>query len=188
MIKSRLQCWRLEFDPWVRKILWRRKWQPTPVFLPGESHGLRSLAGYSPGVAKSQTRLPTKHNGQLGLLGAEPLWLGGCRVHFSQSWWPRGPRSRPWRRILYLPRFADGAFLPSPAAGGAGSPWALSEGPVPARSAAAVPLDGMSPRLVTAWCRPALRREGGLSSHRCPRGFRTDPKQSVEHPCLHARI
>ena len=39
---------RLGFDPWVRKIPWRRKWQPTPVFLPGESHGQRSLEGYSP--------------------------------------------------------------------------------------------------------------------------------------------
>ena len=36
------------FNPWVGKIPWRRKWQPTPVFLPGESHGQRSLAGYSP--------------------------------------------------------------------------------------------------------------------------------------------
>ena len=35
-------------ETWVGKILWRRKWQPTPVFLPGESHGQRSLAGYSP--------------------------------------------------------------------------------------------------------------------------------------------
>ena len=34
------------FDPWIRKIPWRRKWQPTPVFLPGESHGQRSLVGY----------------------------------------------------------------------------------------------------------------------------------------------
>ena len=42
------QCRRPGFDPWVRKILWRRKWQPTPVFLPGESHGWRSLVGYSP--------------------------------------------------------------------------------------------------------------------------------------------
>ena len=32
---------------WVRKISWRRKWPPTPVFFPGESHGHRSLAGYS---------------------------------------------------------------------------------------------------------------------------------------------
>ena len=36
------------FDPWVREIPWRRNWQPTPVFLPGESHGQRSLGGYSP--------------------------------------------------------------------------------------------------------------------------------------------
>ena len=45
------QCrWRKrrEFNPWVRKIPWRRKWQPTPVFLPGESHGQRCLEGYCP--------------------------------------------------------------------------------------------------------------------------------------------
>ena len=36
------------FDPWVGKILWRREWQPTLVFLPGEFHGQRSLAGHSP--------------------------------------------------------------------------------------------------------------------------------------------
>jgi len=36
---------RCGFDPWIP---WRRAWQPTPVFLPGESHGQRSLAGYSP--------------------------------------------------------------------------------------------------------------------------------------------
>ena len=37
-----------EFDPRVRKLPWRRAWQPTPVSLPGESHGQRSLVGYSP--------------------------------------------------------------------------------------------------------------------------------------------
>ena len=36
------------FNPWVRTIPWRRKWQPTPVFLPGESLGQKSLAGSSP--------------------------------------------------------------------------------------------------------------------------------------------
>ena len=36
------------FDPWVRKILWRRAWQPIPVFLPGESHGQRRLVGSNP--------------------------------------------------------------------------------------------------------------------------------------------
>ena len=35
-------------SPWVGKVLWRRAWQPTPVLLPGESHGQRSLVGYSP--------------------------------------------------------------------------------------------------------------------------------------------
>ena len=35
-------------DPWVRKIPWRRAWQYTPVFLPGQSHGQKSLVGYSP--------------------------------------------------------------------------------------------------------------------------------------------
>ena len=43
-----LQCGKPGFDPWIGKIPWRRKWQPTPVFLPGESHGKWSLAGYSP--------------------------------------------------------------------------------------------------------------------------------------------
>ena len=37
-----------QFNSWVRKILWRRKWQSTPVLLPRKSHGQRSLVGYSP--------------------------------------------------------------------------------------------------------------------------------------------
>ena len=49
---SCLQCGRPGFDPRVGKILWRRKWQPTPVLLPGKSHGRRSLVGYSPGGSK----------------------------------------------------------------------------------------------------------------------------------------
>ena len=39
---------RHSFAPWVRKIPWRTAWQPTPVFLPRESHGQRSLVGYGP--------------------------------------------------------------------------------------------------------------------------------------------
>jgi len=43
------RCRRRWFDPWVAgKIPWWRKWKPTPIFLPGESHGQRSMAGYSP--------------------------------------------------------------------------------------------------------------------------------------------
>ena len=43
-----LQCGRPGFDPWARKIPWRREWLPTPIFLPREFHGQRSLVGYSP--------------------------------------------------------------------------------------------------------------------------------------------
>ena len=46
--KPTCQCRRCGFDPWVGKIPWRRKWQPTPIFLPGKFHGQESLEGYSP--------------------------------------------------------------------------------------------------------------------------------------------
>ena len=48
MIKHLSAVRRPGFDPWVGKMPWRRKWQPTPVLLPGKSHGWRSLVGYSP--------------------------------------------------------------------------------------------------------------------------------------------
>ena len=38
----------VEFNPWVRKVTWKRRWQSTPVFLPGKSRRQRSLVGYSP--------------------------------------------------------------------------------------------------------------------------------------------
>ena len=43
-----LECGRPRFNPWVGKIPWSRKWQPIPVFLLGEFHGRKSLAGYRP--------------------------------------------------------------------------------------------------------------------------------------------
>ena len=61
--KACLQCGRPGFGPWVGKIRWRRKWQSTPVLLPGKCHGQRSLVGYSPwGHKQSDT------NEQLHLL------------------------------------------------------------------------------------------------------------------------
>ena len=52
------QCRRHGFDPWVEKSPWRRIWQPTPVFLPRKSHGLRNQVGLQPmGLQKSQTWL-----------------------------------------------------------------------------------------------------------------------------------
>ena len=48
MVKNLPAMGRPEFDPWVGKIPWRRAWQPTPVSLPGEFHGQKNLASYSP--------------------------------------------------------------------------------------------------------------------------------------------
>ena len=51
------QCRRHGFDPWVGMILWRRKWQPTLVSLPGKSHGQRSLGATVHDIAKTQAQL-----------------------------------------------------------------------------------------------------------------------------------
>ena len=58
-----------QFDPWVGKIPWRRKWQPTPVFLPGESHGQRSLVGYSSQGLKESDRTERLHFHYITQLG-----------------------------------------------------------------------------------------------------------------------
>ena len=58
--KYTYQWRRPELDPWVRKTPWRRAWQPTPVFLPGESDGQRSLADYSPWNKKRVEPVATK--------------------------------------------------------------------------------------------------------------------------------
>ena len=73
-LKVCLQCQRPEFDPWVRKIPWRRKWQPTPVFLPGKSHGWRSLVGYSPwGYYESDTTERLHFHFQVGHLSFQGI-------------------------------------------------------------------------------------------------------------------
>ena len=46
MVKNLPAMQEIKFDPWIRKLSWRREWLFTPVFLPGECHGLRSLVGY----------------------------------------------------------------------------------------------------------------------------------------------
>ena len=62
MVKHLSALWRPGLDPWVGKILWRRAWQPTPVFSPGEFHGQRSLEGCSPwGRTEVDTTEATEH-------------------------------------------------------------------------------------------------------------------------------
>ena len=57
------RCRRHRFDCWVRKIPWRKAWQPTPVFLPGECHRQRSLSAYIPWGCKQSdtTKLLSTH-------------------------------------------------------------------------------------------------------------------------------
>ena len=56
-VKNHLPMQETRFDPWSGKMPWRRKWQSTPVFLPGKSHGHQNLVGYVHGVSKSWTQL-----------------------------------------------------------------------------------------------------------------------------------
>ena len=72
--ESHLQCRRPRFNPWVKKIPWRKKWQPTPVLLSGKFHGQRSLAGYSPWDHKE-------------LDMTERLTLSLFPYHPSAEWW-----------------------------------------------------------------------------------------------------
>ena len=53
---------RCGFDPWIKQIPWRRKWQPTPVFLAGESHGQRILVGYSCKESDMTEQLSTRNS------------------------------------------------------------------------------------------------------------------------------
>ena len=54
------------FDPWVGKIPWRKTWEPTPVFLPGESHGQGSLMSYVPWGCKESDITEVQHTARIG--------------------------------------------------------------------------------------------------------------------------
>ena len=90
-----LPCRRHRFCPWVRKILWRREWLPTPVFLPGKSHKWRSLVGCSPWgrkVLDTTERLIHAHN-WFQSIHAQPLYqlppyvLKLEAAALEGSWW-----------------------------------------------------------------------------------------------------
>ena len=77
------------FNPWVGRIPWRREWQPTPIFLPGESHGQRSLAGYSPRNCKESDSVEhTQHRTGLSIFAWQPIEYvsEGRRNNFRWFW------------------------------------------------------------------------------------------------------
>ena len=101
------QCRRRGFNPWVRKIPWRKKRQPSPVFLPGESHGQQSLGGYSLWGCKESDRTeamtctccmwnsgPDRHQGRRRLAGG---LARGTRAH--KACWPGANGWELWMRL-----------------------------------------------------------------------------------------
>ena len=98
------RCWRQGFSPCVRKISWRRPWQPTPVFLPGESHGQGSLAGYSPWGRKESN-----------MTAKSLTWLKQLRMHActaSQTNWEKEAQSHSiLKPARMLGIFQSGLFV-----------------------------------------------------------------------------
>ena len=91
------------FHPWVRKIPWRRKWQPTPVFLPGKSHGQRSLAGYSQWACKElDTTEQPKQQQQLCPWDSQRLGhQSALSISRELEGIPEALRHQPgWRQLL----------------------------------------------------------------------------------------
>ena len=87
LVQSQGLMWEMEkFNPWVGKISWRRKWQPTPVLLPRKSHGWRSLVGYSPwGRKESDTTERLHFHFIFTAWRRAPHRVGRIRLNFSIS-------------------------------------------------------------------------------------------------------
>jgi len=105
------QWWRIPlpsrrhgFDPWVGKIPWRQKLQPTPVFFPGKFHGQRSLVGYSPwghkesGMPTAWVRLNSFHFNQSSV---SSLTFLTCTFHLRISGHSRARSNFLWRPVTF---------------------------------------------------------------------------------------
>ena len=80
-----MRCTWVQFNPWVRKILLWRKWQPTQVLLPGKSHGQRSLAGYIPRDCKeSDTTEQLNNNYKTHLSSLRPRCFMKTNLYSSK--------------------------------------------------------------------------------------------------------
>ena len=83
------QCRRLRLDLWVGKIPWRRKWQPTPIFLPGNPIGQRDLMGYSPWGHRVRYDLATEQKAGLPIKMPLERWVPLPSACFGAgTYWP----------------------------------------------------------------------------------------------------
>ena len=91
--ESACQCRRRQFDLWVRKIPWRRKWQPALVFLPGKFHGQRALTGYTVhGVAELYITYQLSNNSiykhtHIFFIVLCRYYIVFCFVLQMEGWW-----------------------------------------------------------------------------------------------------
>ena len=115
------QCKRLKrhrFNPWVRRILWKRAWHPIPVFLPGESHGQRSLVGLHSMGLQSRTQLKwlstyKEHEGKDHFYFVH-CWISLQPSRHSKNWQnkERKEKQHCWRLSSILVILKEGfAFL-----------------------------------------------------------------------------
>ena len=116
---SACKCGRPVFDRWVRKIPWRRKWQPTPVFLPGKSHGWRSLIGYSP-----RSRVRVGHDWVTSLC-AKGVWCWLFCPKLLTPWYVVPLLQRPCPHPLWLLSPPPNQMC-VPTLSSYSHPWALS--------------------------------------------------------------
>ena len=100
--KSAMLCRRLRFHPWVGMIPWKREWQPTPGFLPGEFHGQRSLAGTVHGVAELDTAEQLTHKVIQRISGKGTFWIQVCQ--FQGLWFSHWIQKRGEGRVSDLER------------------------------------------------------------------------------------
>ena len=139
-----MQCKRPGFDPWVRKIPWRRVRQPTPVSLPGESHGQRSLAGCSPwGHRVGHGRVPEQQQAATSPLPPDPGPATALERIHAPTDSSQGPGSAGPRGLRTNPADESHAGRPAPS-------------PVPG---APVLEEGLSPKPTPTSQDPAETRE-----------------------------
>ena len=107
------QCRTLGFDPWVRRIPWRRKWQPIPVFLPGEFHGQRSLADCSPWGRKRVGHDRSTEHSKISPVQSNRSVMSLCArsVHIVNPSLPISPPRLPLLVLLYISGSVLSAFV-----------------------------------------------------------------------------